>query len=109
MPRRLFVVWTNPLFRDSVRLLLDHPEVDLAGTTSDYVAAKEAIMNLKPDTILVEEVEGIVPTNLMEILETNHFNLRLISINLDDNRLRVFHRQQWNIVQAEDLLRLILQ
>ena len=109
MPRRLFVVWTHPIFRDSVRMLLDHPEVDLAGTTSDYVAAKEAIMKLKPDTILVEEVEGIVPTNLMEILDANYFNLRLISVNLDDNRLRIFHCQQWNIVQATDLLRLILQ
>lgn len=109
MPRRLYVVWTNPLFRDSVRVLLDHPEVDLAGTSSDYVAAKEAIMNLKPDTILVEEIEGVVPTNLMELLDVNHLNLRLISVNLDDNRLRIFHRQQWNIVQAEDLLRLILQ
>ena len=89
-------------------MLLDHPEVELAGMTSDYVAAKETILSEKPDTLLVEEVEGIVPTNLMEILDANHFSLRLISVNLDDNRLRVFHRQQWNIVQAEDLLRLIL-
>jgi len=109
MPRRLYVVWTNPIFRDSVRLLLAHPKVDLAGTTSEYVAAKEAILNLRPDTILVEEIEGIVPTNLMEILDTNHFDIRLISVSLDDNRLKIFHRQQWNIVQAEDLLRLILQ
>ena len=56
--RRVFVIWMNPLFHESVRLLLSHPDVEWVGATSDHAAAHEQIMKLRADTILIEEGEG---------------------------------------------------
>jgi hypothetical protein len=32
--RRVFVIWANPIFRESVRLLLRHPDVEWVGELS---------------------------------------------------------------------------
>lgn len=109
--RRVFVIWTHQLFHESVRLLLNHPEVEWVGETSDHQAAQEEIIKLKPDTILIEEVEeieGSVPSEEMQILETCHWDVRVIGLNLTNNKLSVYHREQRTVRQAEDLLRLIL-
>lgn len=108
MSRRLFMIWTSPLFRDSIRLLLNDPEIDWLGATSDYTAAKDTILKLQPDTVLFEEVEGAIP-QVMEVLEANPFRIRLIGVSLAENKLQVYQREQRTVAQAEDLLRLILQ
>lgn len=109
MPRRLFMIWTSPIFRDSVHLLLNHPEVEWLGTASDYTAAQEDIRKLRPDTIVVEEAKGALPAQIIELLEAENTILKLILISLEDNRLRVFSRETWTVAEADDLLRLILQ
>jgi len=106
--RRVFVVWKHPIFRKSVRLLLDHPNVEWGGASSDCAAAQSEIMDLQPDTILVEESEGKVSTDAMEILEASTWNVRVVSVSLADNRLSVFHREQKTVGQAKDLLHLVL-
>lgn len=108
MPRQLFMVWTNPMFRDFVHLLLDHPEIEWLGTTSNYASAQETIHMLHPDTIIVEEVEGGLPAKLIELLETESAPVRLICVSLDDNRLQIYSRENWIVSEAGDLLRLIL-
>ena len=108
MTRKLYVIWTNPIFRDSVRLLLNHPDVNWVGTTSDYGLAKENISLLQPDTVVIEQEESFVPSPIMEALEANAKDFRLIVVNLSDNKLRVFHREQWVITVESDLLNLVL-
>ncbi|HET7088451.1 MAG TPA: hypothetical protein VFL17_07370 [Anaerolineae bacterium] len=90
-----------------MRLLLNRPDIEWTGATSDYAAAKDAILDLRPDTVLVEEVGGSVPPEVMEILETIPWNMRMISLGLADNKLSVYHRERRTIEQPEDLLRLI--
>jgi len=29
--KQVYVIWTNPLFRETVHLLLDHPDIELVG------------------------------------------------------------------------------
>ncbi len=60
--RRVFVVSKHPIFRQSVRLLLDHPDVEWVGASPDCTAARSEIIDLQPNTILVEETEGKIPT-----------------------------------------------
>jgi hypothetical protein len=109
MSRRLFLIWTSPLFRDSVRLLLNRPEVEWVGMTADYASAMETVQILNPDTILVEEIDGVIPASIMEILETTTFDFRLIGVSLSENKLSVYRCEQWMITEVEDLVNLVLQ
>ena len=105
---RVFVIWTHPLFHEAVRRLLSHPDIDWVGATSDHVAARDQIVNLCPDTILIEEGEGGgVPAEALEILEDSTSDVRVIRLSLADNELRVYHRAQRTVKHAEDLLHLI--
>ena len=105
---RVFVVWTHPLFQEAVHRLLSHPDIDWVGTTSDHAAARDQIVDLCPDTILIEEEEGgSVPAEILEILEGGSSDVRVIRLSLADNELRVYHRTQRTVKQAEDLLHLI--
>jgi len=105
--RRVFAIWAHPIFHESVRLLLNRPDIEWTGATSDYAAAKDAIWGLRPDTILVEEVGGQVPDEVKEILEAIPWAVRIISLNLADNKSIVYQRERRTIEQPEDLLRLI--
>jgi len=105
--RRVFVIWTHPLFHESVRLLLSHPGIEWVGATADHAAAREQIVRLRPDTILVEEEESGVPPEALEILEACSWKVRVVGLGMDDNRLIVYRREQRTVAQAEDLLHLI--
>ena len=105
--QRVFVIWTNPLFHDSVRMILNHPDVEWVGSTSDYTTARDKILSLQPSVVIVEEVEGANPALVFSILEWCNWNMRVINLSLTDNKYYVYHRQQKIVGQAEDLLRLI--
>ena len=105
--RRVFVIWTHPLFHESISLLLKHPDVEWVGATSDHAAALEQITSLQPDTILIEEEHGDVAAEALKILEASAAAVRIIRLSLADNELSVYHREQRTVGQAEDLLRLI--
>lgn len=106
--RRVLVVWVNPLFRDSVLMLLRHPDVECVGVIESNEVVPDEISSMEPDTILVEEAEGHMSDEVMDVFEGPDFRGRLVSFSMGDNRLRVYHREEWAAVQAEDLLHLIL-
>lgn len=106
--RRLYVVWTHPIFHESVRLLLNHPSVEWVGAASDCEVGLSEILALKPDTILMEETEEACRFRATDILEVAPWNVRVLSMSLNENRLSIFHREQKTVGQAEDLLHLVL-
>jgi len=108
--QRVYVIWTHPLFHDSLRQLLDHTEINWLGAASDFTIAVEEISRLHPDTILIEEMEGETTTStFMEIVEKFQWNLRVVGISLNDNQLSVYQHAQQTVGQPEDLIRLILK
>ena len=106
--RRVFIVWTHPLFHKAVRLLLKHPNIEIVGANSDYKNAHKEIIALQPDTIIVEEGEKGLPSDMMKYLQTYQWNLRVTFLNLTDNQLNMYQHEQRTMVRAEDLLHLIL-
>lgn len=106
--RRVFILWANPLFHESVRLLLDHPEVECVGETSDYAAGSDQILHLHPDTVLVEEVEGWIPVDVFKLLEKSRWTIRVVGLNLWDNQMRAYQRVQHTVGKVDDLLDMIL-
>ena len=105
--RRVFVIWTHPLFHESMRLLLKQPSVKWVGATSDHAAAKTQIARLHPDTIIVEEESGGVPPEALAVLQDCSWKVRVVGLGLDDNQMVVYRREQQTVSQADDLLHLI--
>lgn len=106
--RRVFMIWTNPLFHESAVLLLKHPDIDIVGATTDFKTAREDIMRLQPDTILFEKTHAGLPVDVMGILETESWNVRIIELSLDTNEMNLYRREHQTVIQAGDLLQFVL-
>jgi len=107
-PHKVFVIWVNPLFHKSVQMLLQHPEVDWIGSTSNFTTAKQMALDLHPDVILIEEMENDNLNELIEILKSSPCGVRVVSLNMNDNQLSVYYREERTILLADDLLKLVL-
>lgn len=105
---QVFVIWKHPLFHESVRLLLKDPDVNLVGSASNLATAYEEILSLQPDTILMEAVEKPNSDDVVKLLETCPWSLRVVLISLNDNQLSMYHREQITVGKADDLLQLII-
>jgi hypothetical protein len=106
--RRLFVIWTDPLFHESVRLLLKHPDIIWLGAAADFTTAHEEIMRLHPNTILFEKTRTGLPADVMGMLESEIGDMRIIELSLDTNEMILYHRQHQTVVEAGDLLKFVL-
>ena len=109
MRRRLLTIWTNPLFRESMRLILDHPDVEWVGSSADYGAARELARELQPDIIVVEEIDGSMPACVLEVLEEQELQVRLVGVNLVDNRTHIYRCEELLVATTDELVRLVLQ
>ncbi len=105
---QVFVIWKHPLFHESVRLLLKHPDVNLVGSSSDYTNAYEQIQSLQPDTILMEAAEKLYSDEVVKLLESCPWSLRVMLISLGDNQLSMYYREQKTVGKVDDLLHLII-
>ena len=106
--RRVFVIWKNPLFYESARLLLKHPDVIWVGAAQNMSTVHEEILNLQPDTILFERTAAGFPADLMDILQAETWDVRLIGLSLEDNKINLFQREHQTVVEAGDLLQFVL-
>ncbi|MEW6217247.1 MAG: hypothetical protein AB1543_06155 [Candidatus Bipolaricaulota bacterium] len=106
--RRVYIVWRNQLFHESVRLLLRHPSVALVGGTSDQASSQAQVTALEPDVVIVEKAEagGLSNGETLAILRRGP---KVIFLSLDDNEMSIYQRQHSTVASAEDLLRLILE
>jgi DNA-binding NarL/FixJ family response regulator len=107
--RRVFIVWSYPLFRETVRLLLKHPAVEIVGASSKYEEALAAIEELRPDTIIVEETEdvAVVRIEALQFLKAFMWGPRVIRLSLQDNELWVYSRERRVIGDSTELLQLV--
>jgi hypothetical protein len=107
--RRVFIAWSHSLFYGSVRLLLEHPEIQIVGSSPAAETPWSEISHLHPDTIVVERT-GDEGEN--EICPEEHLDwesgTRIIRVGLQDNNAQVCRCEQHTLEQAEDQLHLIL-
>lgn len=104
--RRVFVIWTHPLFHESVRLLLAQSRVEIVGATSDHAAAQSQIAALGPDVVIVEQANGEAQASV-ETMSILRAGPRVIQLSLADNEISLYQREQRTAARAEDLVRLI--
>jgi hypothetical protein len=106
--RHLFVIWTNPLFHESARLLLKHPDIIWVGATADITTAREEILRLHPDTILFEKTRAGIPAEVIEILEEETRDMRIIGLSLENNSISLYRHEHQAVGKADDLLQFVL-
>src|SRR5574340_358418 len=108
MRRRVFLIWTNPLFHESARLLLEHPDIVWAGSGSDQTTLREEILALKPDTILFERTTASMPAIVMELINQAAQEVRIIGLSLEDDEVNLYHHEREPVLEAADLLQFVL-
>jgi len=104
----VFVIWINPLFLESIRALLSHPEIQLVGASSDFAQAHSEIAILRPDVVIIEGNSDGTPFD-SETLPILISTARVIQMSLDDNELILFQHQHRTLADADDLLSMILE
>ena len=105
---RIYVIWSNPIFRDSLRMILKHPQVEWVGSEPDFSRALEEIVNLAPDTILVEITEQFTLAELIQGLEQGESELQIIGMNMENNVATLYHRENYSVIHEDELLQIIL-
>ncbi len=106
---RIFVIWKNPIFRDSLRMLLNHPDVEVVGNGNVLEQAALEIAGLKPNTILVEITSQPALLELLEILENEKSYLQIIGMNMDNNLATLIQRESRVVFHEDELLEIILK
>lgn len=106
--KRVFVVWSHPLFHDAVRLLLTHPEIVWVGETSDYEGIEEIVNRMSPDTVIFEEDEDRPSIQILAIPEKYPSVERIIGLNLNNNELRIYHQKVKIVGNINDLIQSIV-
>ncbi len=109
--RRVFIAWSHSLFYGSVRLLLNHPGIEVVGASRESEIVWSEIINLSPDTIIIERRgEDDSPVAGTRILwESATWKPRIIHAGLHDNIAQVCRCEQHTLEHAEDLLLLVLK
>jgi DNA-binding NarL/FixJ family response regulator len=105
--RRVYLVWTHPLFFETVHRLLSHQDVELVGESMDHEAARAEIARLRPDVVVLEEAEGGSSTDLVDFLQAGAKDVQILGLNLMDNELHVYQRRQTTVVHPGDLVDVI--
>ncbi len=106
--RRVFVIWKHPIFYDSVRMLLKHPDVEWVGATSDCMAACDEMVSIQPDAIMVEENEQHPSEETLNFLELTPWGAIIIGLSLANNQLNIYRHEQKVVEKAGDLLHVVL-
>lgn len=104
--QRVFVIWTHPLFRETVCLLLSHPLVELVGTTNDHSAARELIDQARPDVVIIEQFDGEEQAS-EETIAILQQGPKVVRLSLADNELRLYLRELRIVEKVADLVGLI--
>lgn len=107
--RHVFIVWVHPFFCEMVTLLLDHPAIEIVGTSSEYQAALKEIDSLKPDTVIVENTEDQpeAHSEALELLQACPWGLRVLQMGLQDNELSVYSHERRNITNSDEFIRIV--
>jgi DNA-binding NarL/FixJ family response regulator len=104
---RVFILWTHPLFYETVSRLLGGAEVEIIGGISNPAAGLEEISRLQPDVVIAEEDPSGAPTEAIEALRAGPAEMLILGLNLTNNGLQVYRREQRTIADPEDLLQIL--
>lgn len=104
----VLLIWSNPLFLDSIQRLLKNPAVTCVDLPLDTLSIKDEIHQFRPDVVIIEKTANEIPLNVMEIFGTYSRKMRVLEVSLSHNEISIYQHQQMMIGKADDLLNFIL-
>jgi AmiR/NasT family two-component response regulator len=103
----VYVIWSNPLFQEMIRLLLSGSSLDVVGSSSDHTLAKNEIERLSPDIVIIETTEANTSSS-EETITFLQSGSRVIRLNLADNDLSIYRRERRTVRNIDDLLGVLM-
>ena len=105
---KVYVIWSNPIFRDALHMLMRKGSFDWVGSATDIDQALEEIWQIKPDTVVIENSRGNILDDLIEKLESSEYRIQIICMNLDNNQAVLYRREVRFVIHEDELTDLIL-
>lgn len=107
--RTIFIVWSHPLFRDSIRILLKSPVIEIVGTESRREKILAKIKLCEPEIIIVEESIDDTPPHIdaLQILRECSWKACVIRLSLRDNELWLYQHERGSIKNADHLMNVV--
>jgi hypothetical protein len=106
--RRVFILWTHSLFHETVRALLNDPQVVLLGSSQDYSLVQDQISEQSPDILVVEEENYTNFPEIIDLLKNQKESIRVVGLNLLDNEMSVLDFYHKTVCNADELLQWVL-
>ncbi len=103
-----FILWAHPLFDETIRRLLQNWGVNVVGSTSDALAALDQIATLQPGVVIMEDSENPSKAEEQQTMAIINASAHLIRLNLNDNELKSYRREQHTVGKIEDLANLLM-
>lgn len=101
--RKVYIIWSNPLFQEVINLLLSGSSLDVVGNSSDHALAKKEINDLSPDVVIIESTEPNTESG-EETITFLQSGSRVIRLSLADNDLSIYRREKRTISDIDDLI-----
>lgn len=100
---KVYVIWSNPLFQEVIRLLLSDSALKVVGSSSDHALAKDEIQSLSPHIVIVETTDSETRAD-EETISLLQSGSRVIRLSLADNDLSIYRRERHTVEDIDDLI-----
>jgi hypothetical protein len=108
-PCRVYILTAHPLFAESVETLLrEQAGLDVLGVADDTPEAFAQAIEAAPDVVVVV-ASGGQQDRLVSRLFQDLPGIKVVGLNLDDNRIRIYYQQLKVGREVEDLVEAIRQ
>lgn len=107
--KRIFMLSTHPLFCEGVSALLHNKDgMEFVGRESDADRAIERIKELRPEVVIVDtgNLACDASSVMWRIFQEKEIS-KIIGLNLNDNKMCVYHEEQRPVQRVEDLMNAI--
>ena len=107
--KRVFILSSHPLLGRGIETLLrQEAELEIVGLEKDPGQAIEQIKALQPDVILVDcnDADASRALAMLRLL-TEGVRSRVVSLNLDDNRITIYQGEHKIVREVKDLVETI--
>ena len=106
---RIFILSSHPLFGQGIKTLLEEQaEVQVVGREADPVRAIDAILDLKPDVVILDNDESRHSgTLLLALIFQELVDIRVVRLSLANNQILIYQGERRVIEGPGDLLKAI--
>ena len=104
--RRVLIIEENSLFTNSVKLLLvlqENLEI-IDPVPADITLITGEIERTQPDAVIISDDIATANAQLIMTLLKTYPQLRIITFNLDDNRINVYDNREVDVTTVNDLV-----